>query len=171
MSVLSPATCPPPAAPGPPALRSSRRLVALGPPDTALTILLAEDDPVVRQLLRLVMEWHGDRVIEAEDGPTAVRLAESHQGPLDLLVTDVLMPGCNGPEVCDLVRTVRPGLPTLFISGYYPEAVFAETGLPARSAFLAKPFMPEDFVAAVDDLLASTSSLVQAISAGGQAGC
>jgi len=146
--------------------RPSRRRAPPAPGPAARTVLLAEDDPVVRHVLRLVIEFYGDRVIEAEDGARAVALAASHDGPLDLLVTDIMMPGFNGAQVCEQIRALRPELPTLFISGYYPEAVFSEAGLPARSAFLAKPFMPEDFTDAVDHLLASLQPLVHARSAG-----
>jgi CheY-like chemotaxis protein len=119
-------------------------------------ILLAEDDQVVRHVIRLVIELQGDTVIEAEDGARAVAVADAHLGKIDLLVTDIMMPGMNGAEVCERVRTARPGLPTLFISGYYPEAVFPDQQLPAQSAFLAKPFMPEEFTEAIESLLRET---------------
>jgi two-component system, cell cycle sensor histidine kinase and response regulator CckA len=117
-------------------------------------ILLVEDDPVVRHVVRLLLELEGDRVLEAKDGEEALTILASHQGQLDLLLTDVMMPGLSGAEVCDKVRAGRPGLPTLFISGFYPEAVFPNQRLPEASAFLAKPFMPEDLMDAVDELLA-----------------
>ena len=117
------------------------------------TILLVEDDPVVRHVVRLLLEMEGDTVLEAQDGEEALTLLGSHAGPLDLLLTDVMMPGLSGADVCTRVRADRPGLPTLFISGFYPEAVFPDQQLPAGSAFLAKPFMPEELVEAVDDLL------------------
>lgn len=117
-------------------------------------VLLAEDDPIVRHVVRLLLELQGDTVIEAEDGTAAVNRAASHAGGIDLLLTDVMMPGLNGAEVCDRIRETRPGLPTLFISGYYPEAVFPGHRLPADAAFLAKPFMPEELSEALDRLLA-----------------
>ena len=110
------------------------------------TILLVEDDPVVRHVVRLLLELEGDLVVEAKDGEEALSILGSHEGPLDLLLTDVMMPGLSGAEVCDRVRAGRPGLPTLFISGFYPEAVFPDQRLPEDSAFLAKPFMPEELV-------------------------
>lgn len=121
------------------------------------TILLVEDDPVVRHVVRLLLELEGDDVLEAKDGDEALSLLASHSGALDLLLTDVMMPGLSGAEVCDKVRASRPGLPTLFISGFYPEAVFPDQRLPAASAFLAKPFMPEDLIEAVDGLLAKVT--------------
>jgi DNA-binding response OmpR family regulator len=64
-----------------------------------------------------------------------------------------MMPGLTGPEVCDVIRQQRPDLPTLFISGYFPEAVFPERRLPPRAAFLSKPFMPDELAEDVDRLL------------------
>jgi CheY-like chemotaxis protein len=124
---------------------------------TPRRILLVEDDPVVRHVVRLLLELEGDIVLEAKDGDEALSLANSLDGPLDLLLTDVMMPGLSGAEVCEKVRLGRPGLPTLFISGFYPEAVFPEQRLPEASAFLAKPFMPEELMEAVDALLARLS--------------
>jgi CheY-like chemotaxis protein len=120
----------------------------------ARTILLVEDDPVVRHVVRLLLELEGDVVLEAKDGDDALTILGGHHGALDLLLTDVMMPGLSGPEVCDRVRLGRPGLPTLFISGFYPEAVFPDQRLPDAAAFLAKPFMPEELIDAVDELLA-----------------
>ena len=117
------------------------------------TILLVEDDPVVRHVVRLLLELEGDTVLEAKDGDDALIVLGGYQGALDLLLTDVMMPGLSGAEVCDRVREGRPGLPTLFISGFYPEAVFPDQRLPEGSAFLAKPFMPEELIDAVDALL------------------
>lgn len=121
------------------------------------TILLVEDDPVVRHVVKLLLELEGDAVLEAKDGDDALTVLAGHTGALDLLLTDVMMPGLSGAEVCDKVRANRPGLPTLFISGFYPEAVFPDQRLPAGSAFLAKPFMPEDLIEAVDLLLAKVT--------------
>ena len=117
------------------------------------TILLVEDDAVVRHVVRLLLELEGDAVLEAKDGEDALTILDGYQGALDLLLTDVMMPGLSGAEVCDRVREGRPGLPTLFISGFYPEAVFPDHRLPEGSAFLAKPFMPEELIDAVDGLL------------------
>jgi CheY-like chemotaxis protein len=117
------------------------------------TILLVEDDPVVRHVVRLLLELEGDSVLEAKDGEDALNILDGYRGALDLLLTDVMMPGLSGAEVCDRVREGRPGLPTLFISGFYPEAVFPDQRLPEGSAFLAKPFMPEELIDAVDGLL------------------
>lgn len=128
------------------------------PEGPARVVLLADDDPVVRQVVKLLIELQGDTVIEAEDGAQAVSLAAAHAGPIDLLLTDVMMPGLTGPEVCVVIRQQRPDLPTLFISGYFPEAVFPDRRLPPRTAFLSKPFMPEELAEVVDRLLTESPS-------------
>jgi CheY-like chemotaxis protein len=135
-------------------LSSTGRSGPAAPQRRTRVVLLADDDPVVRQVVRLLIELQGDTVVEAADGPQAVACAAAHAGPIDLLLTDVMMPGLNGPEVCQMIRQVRPGLPTLFISGYFPEAVFPNRQLPAGTAFLSKPFMPEELADALDRLLA-----------------
>jgi two-component system cell cycle sensor histidine kinase/response regulator CckA len=122
------------------------------------TILLVEDDQVVRHVVRLLLELGGDVVLEAKDGDEALALSASHEGGIDLLLTDIMMPGLSGADVCRRVRESRPGLPTLFISGFYPEAVFPDHRLPEGAAFLAKPFMPEELTDAVDDLLTPITS-------------
>lgn len=122
------------------------------------TILLVEDDPVVRHVVRLLLELGGDVVLEAKDGDEALTLSGSHDGAIDLLLTDIMMPGLSGADVCRRVRESRPGIPTLFISGFYPEAVFPDHRLPDGAAFLAKPFMPEELTEAVDDLLTPLAS-------------
>jgi two-component system, cell cycle sensor histidine kinase and response regulator CckA len=122
------------------------------------TILLVEDDPVVRHVVRLLLELEGDAVLEAKDGDDALTVLNGHRGTLDLLLTDVMMPGLSGADVCERVREGRPGLPTLFISGFYPEAVFPDQRLPDGSAFLAKPFMPEELIDAVDTLLGEVAA-------------
>lgn len=123
-------------------------------PEGPRVVLLADDDPVVRQVVRLLIELQGDTVIEAEDGAQAVSRAAAHDGPIDLLLTDVMMPGLTGPQVCDTIRQQRPDLPTLFISGYFPEAVFPDQRLPPNAAFLSKPFLPDELAESVDRLLA-----------------
>jgi CheY-like chemotaxis protein len=140
--------------PGPPLGDLAAASDAIASARVPRTILLVEDDPVVRHVVRLLLELEGDLVLEAKDGDEALTVVDGFQGTLDLLLTDVMMPGLSGAEVCERVRAGRPGLPTLFISGFYPEAVFPDQRLPEDSAFLAKPFMPEELIDAVDELLA-----------------
>ena len=117
------------------------------------TILLAEDDDAVRAIARTTLERAGYRVLSASDGASALVLADGHAGPIDLLLTDVIMPGMNGRELAQGMTTRRPGLPVLFVSGYTGN-VLADHGLPsADHALLDKPFTPASLTAAVAALL------------------
>ena len=119
-------------------------------PDGPRVVLLADDDPVVRQVVRLPIELQGDTVIEAEDGAQAVTFAAAHDGPIHLLLTDVMMPGLTGPQVCDRIRQQRPDLPTLHLR------LFPGGSVP-RSAPAAEPLrscrsrsLPDELAETVD---------------------
>ncbi len=117
------------------------------------TILLAEDEPTVRSLVASALATRGYTVLAAADGPEALALARRTDGPLDLLVTDVVMPGWSGPELASEVHALRPGLRVLFISGHAER--FEERPLPQRfgTRFLSKPFTPDRLAQAVRELL------------------
>ena len=102
------------------------------------TVLIVEDEPAVRRLARMSLEQAGYRVIEAADGPSALAAAEA-QPEIDLLVTDVVMPGLTGPVLFERLRAVRPQLKVLYMSGY-PEG--AAGHVEAGESFLPKPFTP-----------------------------
>ncbi|MES2179400.1 MAG: PAS domain-containing protein [Gemmatimonadota bacterium] len=103
------------------------------------TVLLVEDEDAVRRVARRALELHGYRVIEAADGQTAIELA-SH-AHVDILVTDVMMPGILGPRLADELRARRPQLPVLFMSGHTDEIV-RDGLLDPATPFLGKPFTP-----------------------------
>ena len=117
------------------------------------TVLVVEDDPRVRGLVRRVLESSGYAVMEACDGASAVVLLEDPARKLDLVLTDVVMPGMSGSEVAERVGRLRPGMPVLFMSGYNDDVdlrrQIRETGLP----FLPKPFLPDALLAKVRTLL------------------
>jgi two-component system, cell cycle sensor histidine kinase and response regulator CckA len=119
---------------------------------TAGTILLVEDDPSVRSLALRSLERAGHRVLVAEDGTRAMAVAASHADHIDVLVTDVVMPGIGGPEVARRLVAIRPTLRVLFVSGY-AEDVVGPTDLLGYGDILAKPFRPSDLVARVAALL------------------
>jgi PAS domain S-box-containing protein len=104
------------------------------------TILLVEDEPVVRHLVAEILEASGYTVLQAADGPSALELLRRHGGTLHLLVTDVVMPGMSGPEVAKSVTSLRPGTQVLYISGYTDSAIGHHGVLEPGIAFLQKPF-------------------------------
>jgi PAS domain S-box-containing protein len=115
-------------------------------------ILLVDDDAVVRTIARRALCGGGFEVIEAADAAQARTLLESAAAPVDLLVTDVIMPGMRGPELARLAREAQPDLPVLFVSGYAGEGALA--GLePGHAAFVAKPFAVDELVDAARELL------------------
>ena len=116
------------------------------------TVLLVEDEDGVRALTREVLRRHGYVVLEARHGLEALRLAERHQDPIQLMVTDVVMPHMGGRDLADRFAEVRPNMKVLFMSGYTDHAV-VHRDLTHGSAFLQKPFTPENLARAVRRLL------------------
>jgi PAS domain S-box-containing protein len=111
-------------------------------PSGGETILLVEDEAGVRELTRLVLERQGYSVLKAGEAQEALRLVETHTGPIHLLLTDVVMPGASGKALAETLTGMVPDLKVLFMSGY-PEQVIAHHGvLEPGIAFLQKPFSP-----------------------------
>jgi DNA-binding NtrC family response regulator len=119
----------------------------------AATVLLVEDEQAVRELVRVILERSGYSVIEAANAEEAETLFEA-MGTLDLLVTDVVMPGRSGFELFRRLHERLPTLRVLFISGYTEYAMFDETIVERDLAFLEKPFSAEGLIAKVRDVLA-----------------
>jgi two-component system cell cycle sensor histidine kinase/response regulator CckA len=101
------------------------------------TILVVDDEPVICKLIGLALEQEGFQVLKAENGFDAIGLSESHPGEIDLLVSDVTMPGMDGPTLAGKLREADPDLPVLFVSGQYEEAPAHED---KPRPVLAKPF-------------------------------
>jgi two-component system, cell cycle sensor histidine kinase and response regulator CckA len=118
-------------------------------PKGSETILLVEDEPGVRRLARQILERTGYCVIEAAHGMHGLEVARQHDGPIDALVTDVVMPELGGRELADRLRELRPNIKVLFMSGYTDDDMFRHGRLDARTAFLPKPFSPSALLAAV----------------------
>lgn len=117
------------------------------------TVLVAEDEPQVRRLAERALRNAGYRVLSAPDGAQALALSRDTPGQIDLLVTDIVMPGMGGPELATAFLADRPGARVLFTSGY-TEDVVARQGLAvAGPAFLPKPFTPSELTDRVRDLL------------------
>jgi two-component system cell cycle sensor histidine kinase/response regulator CckA len=107
------------------------------------TILVADDEAQVRSLARDILLGAGYRVLEAEDGEQALRVAEDHQGAIHVLLTDIMMPGINGKELADRFIVARPDTKAIFMSGRVAEVISDAGVLIPADAFLAKPFTAE----------------------------
>ena len=108
----------------------------------AETIVVAEDSERVRRLVTDVVESQGYEVLTATDGRAALTIVESSGRPIELLVTDVMMPEMKGPELYDPVRALDPTVPVLFRSGYGEESKVTRRVSSEGEAFLQKPFSP-----------------------------
>jgi PAS domain S-box-containing protein len=107
------------------------------------TVLLVEDEESLREMLREILDANGYSVLVARDGAEALRMSAAHAGPIQLMVTDVIMPGITGPRVAELVAEARPETKVLFVSGYSDESVTRHGLLGPGRTFLSKPFGPE----------------------------
>ena len=110
------------------------------------TILVAEDEPAVRNLVSLLLREWGYTVIEAADGENAVRQFADHKGLIDLVILDVVMPKKNGKEVYRDLTRMKPELRALFMSGYTKDVVLERGMLDDRVDFIAKPLVPDDLL-------------------------
>ncbi len=119
------------------------------------TLLLVEDEPSVRLLARRVLTRLGYSVLEASNGEEAIRVAGAHRGPIDLLVTDVVMPRMGGPEAARSIRASRPGIAVVYMSGYAEGAIATGGVLEAGTRLLQKPFTPAVFAATIREALAA----------------
>jgi signal transduction histidine kinase/CheY-like chemotaxis protein len=106
----------------------------------AATVLLVEDDQQVRSLTRVMLTSRGYRVLEAASPSDALRLAADQGQAIDLLLTDIVMPGKNGPELARQAAVARPGIRVLFMSGYTEDGVIDRGRLTAETPFIQKPF-------------------------------
>lgn len=125
------------------------------PPSASGTerILLVEDEAPLRALGARVLREKGYQVLEAENGERALALAKSHQGPLELLITDVIMPGLSGGEVADQIVAMRPTIKVLFISGYTENSIVHHGVLDQGRELLDKPFTPDSLLRRVRAIL------------------
>ena len=117
------------------------------------TLLVVEDEPAVRTLVTTVLRTYGFEVLEADGAEAAVELTKLH-GPPDLLITDVVMPVTNGPELAGQLRAVYPELRVLYMSGY-PWDKLNQAWRVSNVALLEKPFTMDGLVAAVREALPS----------------
>ena len=117
------------------------------------TILIAEDNELVRGLAKAVLADRGYRVLEASNGNMALEASRRHDGPVHVLLTDILMPKMGGRELFDLLSRERPGLRAVFVSGYTEDAIAKDGRLPPGTVFQEKPFGPEALARKVSAVL------------------
>ncbi len=117
------------------------------------TILLVEDEDAVRLFGARALRGKGYTVVEAEHGPAALIELEALEGPLDLLITDVMMPEMDGPTLVRKIRDIIPDLPVIIISGYAEDSFRKDVGEATDISFLAKPFSLQELAAKVKDVI------------------
>ena len=117
------------------------------------TLLLVEDEAAVRSSARRLLERHGYSVLEARHGADALRIVEESGRPIDLVVTDLVMPEMGGKELAERLRAHRPGLKVLFMSGYTEKAIATGGIMPPNTGFVEKPFTVEQLMRRLREIL------------------
>jgi PAS domain S-box-containing protein len=126
------------------------------------TVLLVEDEESVRELVRLTLASRGYNVIEAENGECGLHVAEGFKEDIDILITDVMMPGIGGRELAKKLLLLRPDISVLFLSGYTEDAVVTQGATGPATAFLQKPFTLQNLAKKVREVLRSRSATTPA---------
>ncbi|MGH7206263.1 MAG: response regulator [Nitrospiraceae bacterium] len=119
------------------------------------TILLVEDDEMVRALGLTILQLRGYTILEARNAKEALHLAEEHQGPIHLMLTDTVMPGLSGPELAERLASIRPETKVLYTSGY-TDKVKTHHLMALSAAFLQKPYTPETLTRKIREVLNSS---------------
>jgi CheY-like chemotaxis protein len=121
------------------------------------TILVVEDEATLRQLIGTVLHNEGYNVRIARDGDEALRICEQQEGKVELVLTDMVMPGMSGAAMVDSLMHLNHSLRVLYMSGYGGDAVVAARDLDPRIPFIQKPFAPEDLIGKIRDVLDDNS--------------
>jgi signal transduction histidine kinase/CheY-like chemotaxis protein len=121
------------------------------------TILVVEDDDAVRRMTRMFLELKGYSVVEARNAADAIQFMENHQGSIEMVLTDVAMPGMKGGELVERLVKLRPGLKVLYMSAYTEDAAINSGILGPGSAFIEKPFDVDELARKVRDVLGTTT--------------
>ncbi|MBN1833630.1 MAG: PAS domain S-box protein [Deltaproteobacteria bacterium] len=121
--------------------------------DGSETVLIVEDDSSVRKLLRNTLKEKGYKILEAENGENALRVSQTHDGSIDLILTDVVMPKMNGTELAKWMEKIYPHVKVIFMSGYTDDAIVKHGILPQGQQYIQKPFTPNSLVMKVREAL------------------
>jgi hypothetical protein len=113
------------------------------------TVLVVEDEELVLDVASRILTNNGYHVLRARSGADALKAIAGHAGPIDLLLTDVVMPGATGKEVAESVRDARPGIRVLFMSGYLESVIASQGVIDQGIRLLSKPFKAPDLLAHV----------------------
>lgn len=122
-----------------------------------MVVLVAEDEPLVRRLAVRVLSGAGFRVLQAENGRRALEVFEAENGAIDVLITDLVMPGLSGRELADAVQAKRPDVPVVLMSGYHEEMSESSSPSGPNRRFLPKPWAPSDLLDTVRQVLSGPS--------------
>jgi PAS domain S-box-containing protein len=132
---------------------SSPRMPQVSSEATGETVLLVEDEDLVRGMTRQILETAGYRVLEASNGNEAIRIYETCEERIDLLLTDVVMPGISGRELADHLAPRAPEMSVIFMSGYTDDVIMHHRILNRETAFIEKPFTPDNFMRKIREVL------------------
>ena len=122
-------------------------------PGGSETVLIVEDDDSLRKLARTVLKQNGYKVLEAENGEDALRVSEAHDGSIDLMITDVVMPKMGGKEIAERLQPLYPQMKVIYMSGYTDNAIVHHGVLAPGLNFLEKPFTPDALARKVREVL------------------
>ncbi len=123
------------------------------------TILVVEDESMVRDFMAQILRTAGYRILTASKGMEAILVSTNYQEDIHMLLTDVVMPGMSGRELAETLVSLRPGIKVLYVSGYTDDAVLQHGVLVGKVAFLNKPFSSRDLLAKVRDVLKARAQL------------
>lgn len=131
--------------------------VVPGPPPNAGVVLIVDDDPAVRRTVREMLTTMSFHVLEASHAQDALRIAERHDGPIHLLLTDVVMPGMSGRNIADELLQTRPHIKVLYMSGYSRD-ILLEQGVTPGRMLLQKPFTQSELQSRVRQILGAPTN-------------
>jgi DNA-binding NtrC family response regulator len=134
------------------------------------TLLLVEDEASVRQAARQFLTRSGYNVLEAIDGEDAVRASREYGGPIQLIITDVVMPRLGGPQLAERLADERPDMKVLFVSGYAENTILQHGKIDVRTRFLQKPFSLKTLARKVREVLEASEASALATSSRGSRG-